>query len=345
VSIRISANLQEVAARLQTSDFEGVLSVLGEAYADDGPLPFTGGVLERLAELLRCEYATYMELDFLPRVVRSYTGCRWDPYLPDGQHTDAYWDELEVRRRPTHPSGIATASDARDAPFRGPLHDEMFETLRLRDELTIALDTPATERVVLVFHSVERTFGERERLVALTLKPHVASLDRNARARRQLAALLLALRRGEEDGSAAFVLLGRAGAVDYASAPACRLAERWFGGLEGGRRPSQVADWLRSPRPRPPLELIRDGRRLVVESPGDEALLLTEETPPAVSLTPRERDVLRCVAAGKSSAQTARLLSITPATVSKHLEHVYAKLGVNSRTAALARLGMTREAA
>jgi DNA-binding CsgD family transcriptional regulator len=39
------------------------------------------------------------------------------------------------------------------------------------------------------------------------------------------------------------------------------------------------------------------------------------------------------------------LLSITPATVSKHLEHVYAKLGVNSRTAALARLGMTREAA
>ena len=275
-----------------------MLGVLGEAYADDGPLPFTPDVLERLAELLRCEYASYMELDFLPRVVRSYTGCSWDPYLPDGQMTDDYWDECEVMPRRTHRSGIAKASHVPDELSRGPLHDEMFETLRLRDELTIALDTPATERVVLVFHSVERTFGERERLVALTLKPHVASLDRNARARRRLAALLLALRRGEEDGSGAFVLLGRGGAVDYASTPARRLVERWFGGLEGGRLPSEVADWLRSPRPRPPLELARDGRRLVVESPADEALLLTEETPSPFPLTARERDVLRCIAAG-----------------------------------------------
>ena len=116
--------------RLRTSDFEGVLGVLGEAYADDGPLPFTPDVLERLAELLRCEYATFEELDFLPRVVRSYTGCSWDPYLPDGEFTDAWWDELEVCRRPTYPSGIAKASDACDRPFRGALHDAMFETLR-----------------------------------------------------------------------------------------------------------------------------------------------------------------------------------------------------------------------
>jgi DNA-binding CsgD family transcriptional regulator len=334
-----------MAVRLRTSDLEGVLGVLGEAYAHDGPLPFTAELLERLAELLRCEYASYMELDFLPRVVRSYSGCSWDPYLPHGDMTDAYWDECEVIPRRTHPSGIAKKSDVPDEPSAGPLHDEMFETLGVLDELTIVLDTPATERVVLLFHSVERAFGERERLVALALRPHVASLDRNASVRRRLAALLLALRRGEDDGSSAFVLFGRTGSVDYASPTARRLVDRWFGGLEGDRLPAEVIDWLRSRTPRSPLELIREGRRLVVESPGHEALLLTEETPPPVSLTPRERDVLRCIAAGKSSAQTARLLSITPATVSKHLEHVYAKLGVNSRTAALACLGMTRDAA
>ena len=48
--------------------------------------------------------------------------------------------------------------------------------------------------------------------------------------------------------------------------------------------------------------------------------------------------MLRCVAAGKSTAEIARLLWVTPATVSKHVQHVYAKLGVHSRTAALARL-------
>jgi predicted transcriptional regulator len=40
-----------------------------------------------------------------------------------------------------------------------------------------------------------------------------------------------------------------------------------------------------------------------------------------------------------SNAETARLLWVTPATIRKHLENIYGKLGVRSRTAALAKLG------
>jgi DNA-binding CsgD family transcriptional regulator len=57
-----------------------------------------------------------------------------------------------------------------------------------------------------------------------------------------------------------------------------------------------------------------------------------------VSLTPREWEIMRCVDAGKTNDEIAELLWITPGTVKKHLEHVYAKLGARSRTAALARL-------
>jgi DNA-binding CsgD family transcriptional regulator len=52
----------------------------------------------------------------------------------------------------------------------------------------------------------------------------------------------------------------------------------------------------------------------------------------AMGLTRREIDVLTWVAAGKTNAETAELLSIAPGTVKKHLEHIYAKLGVTSRT-------------
>jgi DNA-binding CsgD family transcriptional regulator len=46
--------------------------------------------------------------------------------------------------------------------------------------------------------------------------------------------------------------------------------------------------------------------------------------------------VLSWVARGKTNPQVAELLWLSPATVRKHLENVYAKLGVNTRTAAVA---------
>lgn len=55
-------------------------------------------------------------------------------------------------------------------------------------------------------------------------------------------------------------------------------------------------------------------------------------------LTPRESEVLDRVAAGDSNVLIARHLGVRRRTVDKHLEHAYAKLGVGSRTAALARL-------
>jgi DNA-binding CsgD family transcriptional regulator len=55
-----------------------------------------------------------------------------------------------------------------------------------------------------------------------------------------------------------------------------------------------------------------------------------------VPLTAREREVLAWVARGKTNADIAALLWVSPATVRKHLENVFGKLGVRTRTAAVA---------
>jgi DNA-binding CsgD family transcriptional regulator len=52
-------------------------------------------------------------------------------------------------------------------------------------------------------------------------------------------------------------------------------------------------------------------------------------------LTPRQRDLLRLVAAGHTNAQIARRLGLSGATVRTHLANIYAKLQVSSRTAAV----------
>jgi predicted ATPase/DNA-binding CsgD family transcriptional regulator len=54
----------------------------------------------------------------------------------------------------------------------------------------------------------------------------------------------------------------------------------------------------------------------------------------AYGLTKREIDVLRLVATGMTDAQVSERLFISPRTVNKHLQSIYGKLQVNSRTAA-----------
>ncbi|MGI8792980.1 MAG: response regulator transcription factor, partial [Acidimicrobiales bacterium] len=53
-------------------------------------------------------------------------------------------------------------------------------------------------------------------------------------------------------------------------------------------------------------------------------------------LSPRERDVLVQVARGSTNKQIAEVLVISQHTVSRHLENIFAKLGVSSRAAATA---------
>jgi DNA-binding CsgD family transcriptional regulator len=58
--------------------------------------------------------------------------------------------------------------------------------------------------------------------------------------------------------------------------------------------------------------------------------------PLAGLLTAREREVLELVAEGRTNGEVARLLWISPETVRKHLENAYERLGVHTRTAAVA---------
>ncbi|MDQ3410803.1 MAG: response regulator transcription factor, partial [Chloroflexota bacterium] len=57
---------------------------------------------------------------------------------------------------------------------------------------------------------------------------------------------------------------------------------------------------------------------------------------PAPWLTRREREVLRLLVEGRRDPQIGAALSISPRTVESHVGHILTKLGVESRTAAVA---------
>lgn len=88
---------------------------------------------------------------------------------------------------------------------------------------------------------------------------------------------------------------------------------------------------------------LRTARILQAARAASQPLSLSLDDAPAharlsarFQLTEREVQVLRWVACGKTNRDIGDILGLSPRTVNKHLEHVYVKLGVETRTAAAA---------
>lgn len=96
-----------------------------------------------------------------------------------------------------------------------------------------------------------------------------------------------------------------------------------------------------------PLRIQKQGKeltiRLIIESSKSQYLLLLEERKITSSLSlelldlsARETSVLTCIIQGKSNKAISTHLNMSFSTVRKHLESIYAKLGANSRSDAIA---------
>ena len=113
--------------------------------------------------------------------------------------------------------------------------------------------------------------------------------------------------------------------------------------------PSPVSDWLQSQLTNVQESIPLTASQaefelhLTLARRQRELLILLEEKSATGStsldhyqLTPRELDVLTWVAKGKTNRDIAEILGMSPRTVNKHLEHIYVKLGVETRSAAAA---------
>ena len=129
-------------------------------------------------------------------------------------------------------------------------------------------------------------------------------------------------------------------------------------GSDGRRAPGPVLAWLHREaerlgpvegpiHPAPSMEFDTGTRRLrftlhEATGEGEWMLVLREADDGAViealglafKLTTREAEVLYWVGKGKTNRDIGDILGSSPATVKKHLEHIYEKLGVETRTAA-----------
>lgn len=148
------------------------------------------------------------------------------------------------------------------------------------------------------------------------------------------------------------------GKIIWQTALARELLARYCG-TQAPETPALVLDWLRRHLPdaqqhqiEPPQLVIEQGRQRLTlrlhqqtghDDDGDEWLVIMREASDtavietmslSLKLTPREAEVLYWVAKGKTNRDIGEIIGSSPATAKKHLERVYVKLGVETRTAA-----------
>jgi DNA-binding CsgD family transcriptional regulator len=343
---------------LRVSDVEGALRFVHDASAETGPEPFPVHVLEGLRALLGCEWASYSELDRRHRRQLALIECPTpSEQLPDEEQI--FWSV--VHQHPlcrAQKRGRFDALKLSDFHSRRELHRlevyaDWFRPLGIEYELEVAIPSPFEHTKTLLFDDARRDFGERERALLNLLQPHLVQLHRAAAVRRVAESARAVLEDASDLGEHGVLVVDARGMIEVANPHARRLLDEYAADATGDRDrlPAPFARWLEQQRAaaragRTPTALSIDGPSgtLVVELDrrGATEVMLLEERAGADSdpagLSTREREVLALVRDGLRNAEIAEALWVSPATVRKHLENIYEKLDVHTRTAAVARV-------
>jgi DNA-binding CsgD family transcriptional regulator len=258
---------------------------------------------------------------------------------------------------PSHP-GAVRLSDL--VPHRAlahaPIWTEVMRPHRIRHVMTTCLHEGA--RVVGVLKLVRsghgRDFSVAERDFLDAVARHVRQAYANAEALTRLGADPDRLDEMVDRMPVAALVVGAGGAVEHRNRLADGALARCFGpaprrGSAGAPLPSQLRALIASPAAETALTG-HDGARFVARAAridrgrGRPQYLLVLEDREGGRLSPREREVMRWVAEGKTNAEIGIILGISARTVQTHLDHSFAKLGVSRRAQAVAELARLGQA-
>ncbi|WP_310422987.1 helix-turn-helix transcriptional regulator [Chamaesiphon sp. VAR_48_metabat_135_sub] len=248
------------------------------------------------------------------------------------------------------------------------IYQQFLRPMGSEDQMTVFIANPQPSswnkfgKVDLIlfgfaFSRTQRNFTERDRSILNLLRPHLAQAYCNAQQHHQLQQEHSNMQQSLDRLGVAIV--DAQGRVESIAPQAIIWLEIYFPKpINVDRLPDHLWAWIEHqivgltpnsnlPKAILPLRIQQVGRelkiRLVVEEIGVRYLLLLEEQTLSslnslelLGLSQRETEVLALVIQGKNNKAIALQLSVHQSTIRKHLENIYRKLGVSSRTEAIA---------
>ncbi|HSK80858.1 MAG TPA: LuxR C-terminal-related transcriptional regulator [Thermoanaerobaculia bacterium] len=335
-------------AQLSAKDLRAALDFVGEAHSFEDLDSFRNGILPGLERLIPSDLVGYNEVysSSEPALVITHP----EPMLE-------FASETLARLAHQHPLVLMQVNgDNRTYKISDFLSRRQFHSLELYHELyrrigaedQIAFGLPGPVVIGIAMNRGRRDFSERDRAMLDLMRPHLARAHGRILERMRMDTLIAALELGLEQGGGVLALDSRGG-IAAASSSTTELLRAHFPDQRGASLPAEIAEWLEGDpgaTNRDPLTVGGEqGRLSVREAPTgalDATVLILKEARPltpasllGLGLTHRQAEVLCLLAAGKGTGEIGEALFISPRTVRKHFEHIYERLGVHSRAAAV----------
>lgn len=234
---------------------------------------------------------------------------------------------------------------------RTNIFNEFYRLVGVKNQLVAPLFISQNFFMSCSINTSRDDFSERDKAALSLLAPHLVNAMRNAFAYERLTSAL-------EAESCGIIVIDAQGKPRFVGEFARRLFDDYFASekREADSLPESLSRWLKQADlnakatefrlPPQPLR-IENGRgvltiRSMFDGATKEVTLLVEERRfsgaagfEKLGLTKREAEILLWITQGKTDDCIATLCDISVRTVHKHVEHIYAKLGVETRTGAM----------
>jgi DNA-binding CsgD family transcriptional regulator len=344
--------------KLDERDLRALLDLVGEAYHAADLAEFRAVVVPAAKRVVPADIVSYNEVAGEGRVIAAFT----HPVLPE--EFFAVWSEY-AHENPLY-RRYARTRDARPYRFSDVLPHEqlvalglfrhLYGPLGVVHQVAFALPSGPTMSVAMaLMRGPGADFSARDVRLLDLARPHLAQAYRNAALAEQTRGVVAALLGGIEDAGDAVAVVDPRGRVVAAGPSARRHLAELAGAkvADGDALPEVLRAWWATTDPaRLPLTLHpradRDERLLTRRLRGPRGdgydLLLFERHGRSVprdvlrslGLTAQEAAVLDGFLRGGSTATVATAVGVRPRTVDKHAQAIHRKLGVRSRTEAIA---------
>jgi DNA-binding CsgD family transcriptional regulator len=352
-------------AKLPERDLRAALGTLQSlAEQSESSASLIDAVLEQLTGIVASDLTTLSICD-LEQGTRRVVGREGEALSEsDRAAFDLHFREHPlVRFHSSHPRGpTQRISDCVNVRvFRNSaLHADYYRRIGIDYVMALPLHIDDTNVISVVFNRSHSDFKDSERGVLDAIRRPLAAIYRNLVACEDAGIGLKCISELATDSGWQMLRVTLAGRIVEASPAALRLLARFFLEYTPARQaklPERLFTWFTRSRnwglERPAIQhgpqftASHLGARLTVHfvpdpDGGSAGYLLMKGDRfnvhaahlRGLPVTHREREVLALVAAGKSNGEIGTLLATSPRTVQKHLEHIFDKLGVETRTSA-----------